>query len=137
MTLCLSRWSRGAATFATLLLLTGCGRDTLPQPLPHQPLPQPTTPKGLQTLDLNNVHNVTDARLEELAGMKGLQVLNLSGTQVTDAGLKELAALKGLQELHLFGTQVTDAGLKELAGLKALQVLSAHASLLARVSDLG
>jgi internalin A len=35
-------------------------------------------------------------------------------------GLKELAGLKSLQSLELSNTQVTDAGLKELAELKSL-----------------
>ncbi len=32
---------------------------------------------------------------------------------VNDAGLKELAALKGLMSLTLTGTKVTDAGVKD------------------------
>src|SRR5579871_6949652 len=42
MTLRLSRWGRGAATFATLLLLTASGGEFLSAPLPRakvQPLP--------------------------------------------------------------------------------------------------
>ena len=38
---------------------------------------------------------------------------------MTDAGLKELAPLKQLTALDLSGTQVTDAGLKELARTQA------------------
>jgi internalin A len=57
---------------------------------------------------------VTDAGLKELAGLKSLQRLNLSGTQVTDAGLKELAGLISLQILHLDNTQVTNVGIDEL-----------------------
>ncbi|MCS6850257.1 MAG: hypothetical protein NZ700_03690 [Gemmataceae bacterium] len=90
---------------------------------------------------------VTDAGLKELAGLKGLQSLDLLGTRVTDAGLKELAGLKlkelyipdqartdlGLKHylaavepptrLYLSSWRLTDAGLKELAGLKGLQSL--------------
>ena len=44
---------------------------------------------------------MTDAGLKELAGLKDLQMLDLSFTQMTDAGLKELAGLKGLQTLNL------------------------------------
>ena len=39
--------------------------------------------------------------------------------KVTDAGLKGLAGLKRLQSLDLTDSQVTDAGLKELAGRAA------------------
>ena len=57
---------------------------------------------------------MTDAGLKELADLKGLTDLKLSGTNVTDAGLKELAGLKGLKELYLDDTKVTDAGIAEL-----------------------
>ena len=55
-----------------------------------------------------------DAGLKELAELKGLQTLNLSGTKTTDAGLKELAALKGLQYLDLGHTKATAAGVAKL-----------------------
>jgi hypothetical protein len=57
---------------------------------------------------------VTDAGLNELAGLKQLQRLYLGGTRVTDAGLKHLAGLKQLQELSVGGTRVTDAGKGDL-----------------------
>ncbi len=66
---------------------------------------------------------LTDAGLKDLAGLKQLQKLVLSGTSVTDAGMQELAGLKQLQKLELLNTEVTDAGLKELAGLKQLHML--------------
>src|SRR5689334_16700603 len=50
----------------------------------------------------------TDASLKELAALKELDSLFLSGTGLTDAGLKELAACKQLQELRLLGKQFTD-----------------------------
>jgi len=77
---------------------------------------------------------VTDAGLKELAPLKNLSTLDLSGTAVTDAGLKELAPLKNLTSLDLFRTAVTDAGLKELAPLKHLTSLNlAHT----KVTDAG
>jgi internalin A len=39
---------------------------------------------------------------------------NLSDTKVTNAGLKQLAGLKALQTLNLSGTEVTDAGVAAL-----------------------
>src|SRR5208282_966540 len=97
-----SRRNRGTAVFATLLLLTGCGRDFPPQPLrradaPGQPLPR----------ELVAAWTEAGAGLKELAALNGLQALGLGGTKVTDAGLKELAALKGLQRLYLHYTKVT------------------------------
>ena len=64
-----------------------------------------------------------DARLEELKVFKGLQLLDLSGTQTTDDGLKKLAGLTSLQSLNLSRTPVKAAGLKELASLPSLDVL--------------
>ena len=82
------------------------------------------TGKPVIVVDLTNT-KVTDAGLKELelAGLKSLQTLSLSGTGVTDAGLKELAGFESLQTLDLSLTGVTGAGLKELAGLKSLQTL--------------
>ena len=57
---------------------------------------------------------MTDAGLKEVAQLKTLTWLNLSGTAVTDAGIKELAALTKLHTLYLTDTAVTDAGIKEL-----------------------
>ena len=82
-------------------------------------LPQPESGFGL---DLHSTQ-LTDVGLEELAGLKSLQILNLSNTKVTDAGLKQLAGLKSLKVLNLSFTKVTGDGLKELAGLKALKIL--------------
>ena len=57
---------------------------------------------------------MTDAGLKELAGLKSLQELNISATEVTDTGLKELAGLKNLQTLTMWGTKATAAGVAEL-----------------------
>src|SRR5262245_37932515 len=50
-------------------------------------LPDPGTRYGLSLRQLN----VTDEGLKELAGLKSLQMLDLSYTNVTSVGLKELA----------------------------------------------
>ena len=77
---------------------------------------------GLQWLSLNQT-KVTDAGLEHLKGLTNLQDLLLAGTQVTDAGLGHLKGLTKLQRLDLTGTPVTDAGLEYLKGLTNLQLL--------------
>src|SRR5262249_25558988 len=69
-------------------------------------LPPPAVPFAL---DLS-YPGVTDADLEELAGLKNLHTLTLRYSKVTDAGLKKLAGLKNLRNLDLRITQVTDAG---------------------------
>src|SRR5262245_17660768 len=87
-------------------------------------LPPPAVPCAL---DLS-YPGVTDADLDELAGLENLHVLTLRYSKVTDAGLKKLAGPKNLRNLDLRITQVTDAGLKELAGLKKLQHLRVKTS---------
>ena len=77
---------------------------------------------GLQVLVLFGTQ-VTDTGLEHLKALTRLQVLVLSDTQVTDAGLEHLKGLTGLQYLHLWGMRVTDAGLEHLKALTRLQVL--------------
>ena len=52
--------------------------------------------------------------LKDLAGLKDLQELDLSSTQVTDVGLMELAELKNLKTLNLGGTKVTEGCLMNL-----------------------
>jgi hypothetical protein len=72
--------------------------------------------KGLKSLDLSSCEGLTGAAPGALAMLKGLQTLNLDGTDVTDAGLKELAPLTGLKHVALYDCKdVTDAG---VAGLK-------------------
>jgi hypothetical protein len=51
------------------------------------------------------------ARLRTLAGLPGLEAIDLSGcVRVTDAGLIHLAHLRGLTAVGLGDTQVTDSG---------------------------
>ncbi len=79
--------------------------------------------KTLQQLDIMGLQ-LTDKRLEGLAGLQNLRVLRLCSTSVTGASLKEIAGLKNLQSLTLVGMSETGANLKELAGLKNLQSLN-------------
>jgi hypothetical protein len=89
--------------------------------------------KQLQVLDLTWT-NISDAGLKELAGLPHLRELSLGSTKISDAGLKELAGFKQLQVLVLSGTPISDAGLKELAGLKQLRVLGVGST---PISDAG
>ena len=77
---------------------------------------------GLQGLALPKTQ-VTDAGLERLGGLNRLRQLRLGGTQITDAGLEYLHDLNQLRGLDLGGTKVTNAGLVHLEGLNELQVL--------------
>jgi hypothetical protein len=51
--------------------------------------------------------SVTDEGLAHIAGLSGLQYLNLYGTGVTDAGLKHFAGLKQLRRLYLWQTKAS------------------------------
>jgi len=69
--------------------------------------------------------DTTDADLRHLAGLTGLEFLDVSWLPITDAGLEQLKALTRLQQLNLNNTRITDAGLeylKDLARLRALDV---------------
>jgi len=57
---------------------------------------------------------VTDQHLKHVAGLKHLEVLDLSSTQGTDRGLKELAGMKGLRWLNVSTADVTAAGIAAL-----------------------
>lgn len=83
---------------------------------------------GLQCLSLENTQ-VTDTGLRHLAGLKNLGTLDLRGTDVTDAGLEHLKRLARLQDLLLSNTKVTDAGLEHLKGMTSLQWLAVGGSL--------
>ncbi len=64
-----------------------------------------------------------DSDMKHLAGLNGLQWLNLSGTQVGDVGVTEIRGLTSLQFLRLDNTQVTDSGLEHFKGLTELHTL--------------
>jgi Leucine-rich repeat (LRR) protein len=67
---------------------------------------------------------VSDGVVEEIATLKQLRGLDLSGTGVTDAGLGHLADLRQLEELHVRNTRISDAGLTHIAALENLRILS-------------
>src|SRR5262245_22310591 len=78
--------------------------------------PEVDVPFGLE------IPHARDEGLKNLAHLSTLIQLHL-GRGVTDAGLEELAPLTGLQELYLTGDKISDAGLKHLAPLKNLTIL--------------
>lgn len=73
-------------------------------------------------VDLSNT-GASDATLKYLAGLTGLQSLNLMSTAAGDEGLRHLRGNTNLQFLNLHRTAVTDAGLEHLCGLTNLRVL--------------
>ncbi|MAV38472.1 MAG: hypothetical protein CMJ59_23800 [Planctomycetaceae bacterium] len=77
----------------------------------------------LETLDLQNCRQITDAGLLHLKGLANLTSLVLAGTRVTDTGMVHLKGLANLETLLLDNTNITDAGLVHLKGLTKLGYL--------------
>ena len=76
----------------------------------------------------------SDADMEKLAGLTGLEKLDISGpTQITDKGMASLKGLTNLKKLELESPYVTDAGLVHLKGMKNLEELK----LRVRITDAG
>lgn len=75
----------------------------------------------LKTLNLGWLP--VDAGLSNLAGLKGLEELNLFHAKTTDVGAKAVGALTSLKRLFAWNTDLTDKGVAELVGLKALETL--------------
>jgi internalin A len=86
-----------------------------------------------ESIERTGILNLRDLRLtvlpEELSGLKHLEILHCSHTQVSD--LSPLTGFDSLRELHFAGTQVDD--LSSLAGLGSLQELDCSQT---RVGDL-
>ncbi|MEM7146578.1 MAG: c-type cytochrome domain-containing protein [Verrucomicrobiota bacterium] len=66
---------------------------------------------------------ISDAGLENLAGMPNLVHLDLRNTKITDAGLTHLKDLPNLRYLNLYGTGISDAGLANIQNLKNLEAI--------------
>lgn len=78
---------------------------------------------GVERLILRDTQ-ITDAGLIHISRLTSLRRLDLAGTQITDAGLEHLNGLSRLSNLSLQGTQVTDAGLQDLKILSGLAALN-------------
>src|SRR2546422_2304935 len=78
---------------------------------------------GLERLDLSNT-DVKDKGLEQIKGLTGLTelVLDYSG-RFTDAGFAQLAGLRNLRRLGLLRTVVTDKSMQTVAGFTQLESL--------------
>ena len=63
----------------------------------------------------------TDKEMVHIGKLSQVDTLSLAVTQISDAGLEQLAGLGRLRVLNLWGNQVTDAGLVHLSGLTRLR----------------
>ena len=73
--------------------------------------------------------NVTDATLDQLAGLTELEDLSTNVAQFTDAGLKKLTAFKNLKQIKFFHTsqkskEFNGSGFAHLAEMKQLRRLT-------------
>lgn len=89
---------------------------------------------ALRSLNLNGAQkrnsgtwavSLTDLDLDAVAGLKGLQSLDLGGLKITDAGIARLKPLAHLSALDVSRTEVSAGGLKSLS-LNALHRLSLY-----------
>lgn len=105
---------------------------------PGKPIVAVDLSGGSYYSDAHGLHfvpgSVTDADLQDLAGLTELTSLKLTGAKVTDAGLKHLAGFEKLAMLDLQNTLVTGAGFKDLAGLKHLEYVNLMGS---KATDVG
>lgn len=69
---------------------------------------------------------VTDGDVAQLANVKHVFRLNLSGSSVTDEMVESLIQMPYLRALDLSNTAVTDAGIAKLSALSDLQVLRSN-----------
>mgnify|MGYP001158258526 CR=1 FL=1 len=80
-------------------------------------------------------YQIGDQGLAHLKGLREMQDLVLSSTQITDAGLVHIQKMAELHTLQLNGCEnLTDAGIVHLSGLKNLQVLNLNAT---QITDAG
>ncbi|MEO5979149.1 MAG: DUF2231 domain-containing protein [Chryseolinea sp.] len=64
---------------------------------------------------------ITDAGVDVVAQLSGVNQLNLEYTSVSDQGIEKLKTLTSLNSLNLVGTNITDAGLSRLVEIKSLK----------------
>lgn len=67
--------------------------------------------------------SVTDFNIDDIAGLEGLEVLDLNDAEITDRGIAKLANLQKLQELNLSNTRITSKGVAALRSLPLLKRL--------------
>jgi Leucine-rich repeat (LRR) protein len=122
---------------ADCLLMLKCIGTLAPKtPLPADPLAalRQLNAKVVQSADGQvtdltlDHHQTSDATLELVAKVPGLERLDLHQCPITDEGLAHLRGLTSLKELNLSDCDFTDAGLSSLAALTNLETLNLASS---------
>ena len=67
-------------------------------------------------VDLSGIKTLSDERIERLAGLRHLEQLLLSESNVGDSGLAHLHKMRTLHGLYLSKTRITDKGLEHIRG---------------------
>jgi hypothetical protein len=78
-------------------------------------------------LDVSGLAGIGDDDLREIARLRRLRRVNLSGTSITDAGVAHLAACDELRDVNLAWTRTGDGALRALAGKPHLHVFHSGA----------
>lgn len=78
--------------------------------------------QGLERLDVGYC-KVTDAGLKQLPVSETLVQLNLEHTPITDAALEHIGKFRQLRELDLSGCDISDAGIQKIAERRDLEIL--------------
>lgn len=87
-------------------------------------LEQLRTLKGVERLNLQSAELLTDTAISYIRGWNQLQSLNLRGTDVTDTSMEYIGSLTGLRSLDVSYTQITNNGMEFLAPLNRIEDLS-------------
>lgn len=89
---------------------------------------------ALKRLNLSSCRRITAGGMQNLAGLRNLEELNLQDTTIADQGLAHLSKLVRLKSLNLEGIRVGDAGVAHLKTLTALRTLNLYG---AQITDRG
>ncbi|CAN5549284.1 hypothetical protein BH10PLA2_BH10PLA2_18620 [soil metagenome] len=79
--------------------------------------------KNLEILMIVDAHQITDAGIRHLAGLRKLKGLEISNGKLGDGSLQIFGRMPQLESLGLQGNSFSDDGLKQIADLKNLQSL--------------
>ena len=82
---------------------------------------QGLSPDDLQALFL---YDASDADLDSIVHLTGLEELYLCGAELTDAALLSISSLTKLKRIYLYQTAISDRGLVYLQGLQGLKGLT-------------
>lgn len=92
--------------------------------------------KELTWLDISGT-SISDAGLKDLRGLQKLTYLNATLIRITDPGVQHISELTELEVLRLESHSLTEAGLQHLAGLKELKRLELTSSKTTKVTVTG